>query len=78
MSPIYETLNEECREIRRLVLEPPRDTDVVAMIKCPMKAFSLNENPQYVALSYVSGSSAVTENIIVNGSSFPIIINCFL
>jgi hypothetical protein len=43
MSPIYETVNEECREIRRLVLEPPRDTDVVAMIKCPMKAFPLNE-----------------------------------
>jgi Heterokaryon incompatibility protein (HET) len=73
--PMYETLNEERREIRLLVLEPPRDVDTLAVIECSMKVFSLNENPQYVALSYVWGSSAVTENIIVNGSPFPVTIN---
>jgi hypothetical protein len=70
--PIYETLNEERREIRLLVLEPPRDTDTEPAVEYSMKVFSLNENPQYVALSYVWGSSAVTEDIVVNGSSFPV------
>jgi hypothetical protein len=72
---MYEALNEERREIRPLVLEPFRDTDTEPVIECSMKKISLNENPQYVALSYVWGSTAVTEDIVVNGSFLPVTIN---
>jgi hypothetical protein len=71
--PIYIALDDLRREIRLLVVEPAQDE--ATAIECSMKVFSLNEDPKYVALSYVWGSKEVTESIIVNGSSLAVTIN---
>lgn len=59
----YNTLNPERREIRLLKLLPPRSGPSPArsaLVNCTLEHVSLDDEPQYQALSYVWGDPALT------------------
>lgn len=76
----YTPLNAKCSEIRLLALKA--GTSVTDPISCRLIAVSLDDIPDYVdpldpkpvnlytPLSYCWGTTAMTENIIVDGQSF--------
>ena len=69
--PLYEKLDEECRQIRLIVIQPSPAID--AAIDCSLETFSLDDEPNYFALSNVWGDP--TEDIIVNGFILPVTVN---
>jgi hypothetical protein len=64
--PLYEALDPGRSEIRLLEILSLSNDDPV--LKCRLVVASLEDNPSYIALSYVWGDPSVTENIVVNGS----------
>lgn len=69
----YEPLDPERKEIRLLeILSPGTET---APTECRLSTISLLKNISFTALSYVWGDLAHTENIILDGSVVPIIMN---
>ncbi|OBT61694.1 hypothetical protein VE03_09406 [Pseudogymnoascus sp. 23342-1-I1] len=64
----YSPLDESRNEIRLVVILPSNDDDET--ISCKIQNVSLNEQPEYAALSYVWGDQAITKDIIVNGLPF--------
>jgi Heterokaryon incompatibility protein (HET) len=62
----YEPLVSSKSEIRLLKLRSSNNGG----FQCELTKCSLNDNPEYYALSYVWGDSTVTKNILVNGKTF--------
>ena len=71
--PLYEALDPGRSEIRLLEILSLSNDDPV--LKCRLVVASLEDNPSYIALSYVWGDPSVTENIVVNGSIMAITSN---
>jgi hypothetical protein len=72
MASIYKLLNGACREFRRLILRPgePRDP-----IICSLDTSSLDDGPEYEALSYVWGQDMAPDHLSLEGTTMPITSN---
>jgi hypothetical protein len=66
---LYEPLDSKRREIRIAKLNPGDFSDD---IHCTLFKVSLDDNPQYEALSYVWGDTGVTRQISLNGSPYQV------
>ncbi|KAH6673875.1 heterokaryon incompatibility protein-domain-containing protein [Halenospora varia] len=73
MDTLYSALNEENREVRLLTIQPSSISERV--LQCSLQTFSLKDDPQFAALSYVWGDAAVTEKVIINGVSMAVTTN---
>lgn len=69
-SPIYQHLNVMKSEIRLLEILP--NTSEAAY---RLSTVSLDDPPKFTALSYVWGDAAITEDIMVNGTTMPVTVN---
>ena len=67
---LYRPLNPTYHEIRLLQILLAPDENTVA--SCQLLTCSLNEDPKYIALSYVWGDPSVTEDIGVNGKTISV------
>jgi hypothetical protein len=76
-SPIlqYRPLLTARREIRLLVLHPSEDILDLFSYSCTLIHVSMDEDPGYEALSYVWGSEANKEKILVDGCQFSVTAN---
>ena len=63
----YRPLDRSRSEIRLLEIFPCREKD--ATISCGLQTVSLNDGPEYIALSYVWGDPNDTDDIILNGAT---------
>jgi hypothetical protein len=68
----YNQLQVPHRQIRLLLLLPGLDHE---RISCKLFTASLNDNPEYNALSYAWGDPNVKEPILVNEQDFPVTTN---
>jgi hypothetical protein len=68
MEEVYITFPLCRNEIRILTLLASNDHE--AQIQCELKKVSLEEKPEYVALSYPWGTQKPTHAILVNGQEF--------
>jgi hypothetical protein len=68
----YTRLDTARAEIRVLEILEPSDPDTVA---CKLHTVSLHDEPAFVALSYVWGDAAVTEEICLDGRRVPVTTN---
>ena len=68
---VYESLPLDLkrREIRVLI---PQDSNDRGPIHCPIERVSLDDQPEFNALSYVWGDNKKTESLIVNGIKIPL------
>jgi hypothetical protein len=72
MSTIYAPLHPTEPQIRLLTLEPGQfDED----IECSLRTVSLNDNPEFVALSYLWGDTNITLPVTVGGSVLQVTTN---
>ena len=69
----YRPLDVENREIRLVILAPASSFE--DDIHCTLQPVSLNEDPQYEALSYTWGDENVTDEIFLDGQSFQVTTN---
>jgi hypothetical protein len=69
----YEDLDETRAEFRLLTIKPSATSD--SPIECFLETFSLNDNLQYLALSYVWGDPKIRCDITVNGIRLPVTTN---
>jgi Heterokaryon incompatibility protein (HET) len=67
----YEKLDPPKSEIRLLEIWLSDD----GCVQCKLTKCSLNDNPTYYALSYVWGDPTVTQDIVVNGTTFAATVN---
>jgi hypothetical protein len=70
---LYSPLQVSSQETRLVVLHPSKESGSV--VKCELKIVSLNENPDFEALSYVWGDSRETRSIELVGQSFSVTTN---
>ncbi|KAE9377280.1 HET-domain-containing protein [Stipitochalara longipes BDJ] len=70
-SPVYQHLNAMNSEIRLLEIIPNSSGEAAYRLS----TVSLNDSPQFTALSYVWGDAAITEDITVNGATIPVTVN---
>src|SRR5277367_3550933 len=70
---IYSKLSVKKREIRLAILKPAEDINET--VHCEVKTISLDDKPEYEALSYVCGDPKDTKNIRVAGLEFPVYSN---
>jgi hypothetical protein len=71
----YHPLDDSDNEIRLLRLHPGEDNESIAV---DIIHVSLNDNPRYLALSYVWGSTEVLHQISVNGKPKTVGLNLYL
>ena len=65
---IEESLPEEPRAVRLLVIHPPHNGDLDSTIECSTCVETLNNSPLYEAISYSWGNpSSLNESLLVNG-----------
>ena len=69
----YRPLDVEKREIRLVILAPASSFE--DDIHCTLQHVSLDEDPQYEALSYTWGDENVTDEIFLNSQSFQVTTN---
>ncbi|KAF3007828.1 hypothetical protein E8E13_010645 [Curvularia kusanoi] len=78
MSPatgsIYEPLDETRNEVRFLEILPS-DPSSSNIVHCSLKVYSLKDDPDYTALSYVWGDARVTRPVVVNGHTIEVTSN---
>jgi hypothetical protein len=67
---IYRTLQKTTSEIRLLQILPSRSAR--STVNCRLSTVSLDDSPDFVALSYVWGDPTVTKNIRINGCVTPV------
>ena len=67
-STMYTSLSTEKREIRLLRIHPASDPS--DDIRCTLATVSLQDGPNFDALSYVWGDANITETIFVDGKPF--------
>ncbi|KIW62019.1 hypothetical protein PV05_02072 [Exophiala xenobiotica] len=70
---VYSPLDTSRHEIRLLQFTSP-SLDA-ALTECSLGTVSLDDAPAFVALSYVCGDPAITEDILVNGVIHPVYTN---
>ncbi|PQE20174.1 Heterokaryon incompatibility protein [Rutstroemia sp. NJR-2017a BBW] len=71
----YRPLDTSRREIRLLVLHPAEDIFDLFRYSCTLVHVSLDEDPDYEALSYVWGSKANKQKILIDGRQFEVTSN---
>ncbi|KAK3350269.1 heterokaryon incompatibility protein-domain-containing protein [Lasiosphaeria hispida] len=71
-SPLYHPLRVSGREIRLLEIENVSDDGAVS---CRLETVQLDQNPQFVALSYLWGDASKMESVMVNGREMVVTIN---
>lgn len=71
-SAIYKPLDTSRSEVRLLQIQKTKPDQPV---KCRLRTVSLDDNPIYVALSYVWGDPSITRDIVVDGHVKPVTIN---
>ena len=72
-SQIYAPLDPDRRETRFVTVAPSRDFN--ARIDCTVSAASLDDCPEYIALSYVWGNPKIVPTILLNGFEQKVTIN---
>jgi hypothetical protein len=72
MQTIYQPLDERRSEIRLLEIVSSGGS---GRLKCRLSVSSLEDNPEFAALSYVWGDPRVAEDIILNDEIFPVTSN---
>ena len=70
---LWAPLNPAKREIRLARLAPRERLG--AQAECSLKVVSLDENPQFEALSYTWGDPNITEAISLQGMQWPVTVN---
>ncbi|EON67642.1 hypothetical protein W97_06785 [Coniosporium apollinis CBS 100218] len=75
VKPLYEPLDYERRQIRVLILLPGQFSDPIAG---RMKIVSLDDKPEYDAMSYVWGDKTKQRTIHVNGHDVRVTLGLFL
>ena len=60
-------------EIRLLVLQPSKDSE--AQIECYRETVSLNDNPEFEALSYAWGNPNLVDSVLVDNKAFSVTLN---
>lgn len=70
---LYGQLDTGNRQIRLLTLKPKDVQD--ATLDCTLEIASLDDEPDYSALSYVWGDPKITKTIRVNGCAIPVTAN---
>jgi hypothetical protein len=68
----YHPLNASLSEVRLVTVLKGEGSN---LIQCTLGTVSLNNEPQYEALSYVCGDSKITKSITVEGEDFQITTN---
>jgi hypothetical protein len=71
----YRPLNTARREIRLLVLHPGEDILDLFSYSCSLIYVSMDEDPEYEALSYVWGSEANKQKILIDGRQLSVTAN---
>lgn len=71
--PLYGSLDTTERQIRLLTLESKDEQD--GTLNCTLETVSLDDQPEYAALSYVWGDAKITETIHVNDHAMPVTVN---
>ncbi|KAL0256660.1 hypothetical protein SLS55_009056 [Diplodia seriata] len=75
----YSTLDPRHNEIRLIKLQPvPKSTDgagYLPIINCTLRTASLEDEPDYCALSYVWGDPSSTRPILIDGKIFHVTVN---
>jgi Heterokaryon incompatibility protein (HET) len=80
MGSVYSLLNPERREIRLVTLKliPNVDTDENSgPIECELSVVSLNDNPDFLPISYAWGDPTPTSSIHLNGQTFLVASNLY-
>jgi hypothetical protein len=72
MQNIHQPLDERRSEIRLIEIISSGGS---GRVKCRLSVSSLEDNPEFAALSYVWGDPKVTEDIILNNEIFPVTTN---
>ena len=67
---IYRSLDPVCRQIRLLTLHPGSEEE--EDVKCHLEHVSLEDNPEFTALSYVWGDPTDTRTILLHNIPFPV------
>ena len=67
---VYRTLQQTTSEIRLLQILP--SASARSTVNCRLSTVSLDDSPEYVALSYVWGDATVTRNIRINDCVIPV------
>jgi hypothetical protein len=67
---VYRTLQQITSEIRLLQILP--SASALSTVNCRLNTVSLEDSPEYVALSYLWGDPTVTRNIRVNDCVIPV------
>ncbi|RYP64077.1 hypothetical protein DL771_008936 [Monosporascus sp. 5C6A] len=70
---LYKPLDRSRNEIRLIIILPCENDD--EPVACRLETASLNDEVEYVAMSYVWGDPSVTKNIVVNDTVFPVTTN---
>ncbi|KAH8879044.1 HET-domain-containing protein, partial [Thozetella sp. PMI_491] len=73
MSRIYGKLEPTRAEIRVLTIDP--DTIFDSPLQCSLRVVSLNDRPQFEALSYVWGEDSIKKTIAIDGDPWPVSVN---
>jgi hypothetical protein len=73
----YQPLARKKREIRLITLSPRESPEIekIEVVRCFMRHASLNDRPDYVALSYTWGDLNNTLPIFVDGATLPVTVN---
>ncbi|PMD18652.1 HET-domain-containing protein, partial [Hyaloscypha hepaticicola] len=69
---MYQPLDKWRFEIRLIEILSHDDDE---MVQCRLSISSLEDNPEFTALSYVWGSPKFTEDIVLNDQRFPVTVN---
>ena len=67
---VYSELDTSNNQIRLLLVQPSKDAD--AQIQCHQKQVSLNDNPEFEALSYAWGDPELVKSILVDEREFKV------
>jgi hypothetical protein len=73
----FQPLARERREIRLITLSPrgPSEIEKIEVVRCSIKHASLDDQDDYVALSYTWGDPNNTLPILVDGATLPVTVN---
>lgn len=65
---LYRSLDQSQRQIRLVTILPSEDDE--GQVACQLETVSLDDDPEYAALSYVWGDATITTDILVNDIPF--------
>ncbi|KAI4648833.1 uncharacterized protein J4E79_009905 [Alternaria viburni] len=76
MPSLYRALDASVNEIRLLILKPSAHND--AQVEAHLKQVSLNDDPEYEALSYVWGDPNARKELMLDGETFTVPLNSWV